>query len=88
MHETRLVRDLLATLASTAAGPNGRRITKIRVELGALSCFSPDHFREHFEIEASGTPAAGAVLEISVSTDPAHPRALDVVLDSIEVDDP
>ena len=47
-------------LQSLALAEGGRRVTRIRVRLGALSHFTPEHFREHFEDAARGTLAEGA----------------------------
>jgi hypothetical protein len=48
---------------------------------------SPEHMREHFAAAAQGTLAQGAVLESEVSTDIDDPRARDIVLDSVDVED-
>jgi hydrogenase nickel incorporation protein HypA/HybF len=43
----------------------GRRITSVRVEIGALSGVVPDALRFCFGLATEGTPLAGADLEIS-----------------------
>jgi len=53
----------------------------------ALSHLSAEHFREHFAIEAQGTMTAGAALSIEVSSDPDHPHAQHVRLESVDVDE-
>ena len=54
-------------------GPKGRsRVTRIRVRLGALSHFTPAHFREHFEDASRGTLAEGAEVEAELRTDPTE----------------
>lgn len=88
MHESSLIKGLLRQLETLALENGGGRIRCIRVWLGALSQFSPAHFREHFEIDARGTAAEGAVLEITLSEDSLHPRSLEVVLESVDVVDP
>ena len=88
MHEMSLMKGLLVRLERLARESGARRIVRVRVRLGALSHFSPDHFREHFEIAARGTPAEGAALEIETMTDPSDPRAQDVVLESADVEEP
>jgi hydrogenase nickel incorporation protein HypA/HybF len=57
------------------------------MRLGALSHISPEHLREHFLREAHGTIAEGAQLTIEVGHDPGDPRAQDVVLDSLAVEE-
>ena len=56
------------------------------MRLGALSHISADHFREHFDHAAGGTPAEGARLEVEVFGDVDDPRAQDIILDSVEVE--
>jgi hydrogenase nickel incorporation protein HypA/HybF len=46
----------------------GRRITSVRVEIGALSGVVPDALRFCFDLATEGTPLAGADLEISEPT--------------------
>lgn len=83
MHE-RAVMDRLMRAIEDAA--DGQRVTRIRVRLGALSHFTPGHFREHFEDAARGTPAEGAEVEAELATDPTEPNAQGVLLLSIDVD--
>ena len=53
---------------------------------GALSHFTPDHFREHFERAAAGTVAEGAEVDVELSEDVTHPDASGVKLESVEVE--
>jgi hydrogenase nickel incorporation protein HypA/HybF len=69
MHETALVRDIVRRTDELAHATNARRVTGAKIWLGALSHLSAQHFREHFDIEARDTLAAGAVLDIEVSED-------------------
>ena len=63
-----------------------RRVSEEATGLGALSHFSPDHFREHFEHASRGTVAEGASLEIERLTDISDPRAQDVTFDSADIE--
>ena len=58
------------------------------MRLGALSHFTPEHFREHFEDASRGTLAEGAEVEAVLDGDIADARARDVVLESVEVEMP
>lgn len=87
MHEMSLMNDLMRKIA-VAAGEDGSRVTHVRVRLGALCNCSADHFREHFEHAAVGTVAEGASLEIELSSDATDRHAMDVLLESIEVEGP
>ena len=86
MHETGIVRDLVARLQQAARDASAERVRGVCVWLGALSQFSPQHFREHFDDEARGTLAEGAELRIVASDDVTDSNALYVMLQSIELD--
>jgi hydrogenase nickel incorporation protein HypA/HybF len=86
MHEKALMDDLMAKILQVAAAEGGARVTRIRVHLGALSHFTPEHFREHFDDAALGTPAEGAEIEAELGTDLTAPHANGVVLESVEVE--
>lgn len=86
MHETGIVRDLVRRLERAAREAGAERVSGVAVWLGALSQFSPAHFREHFEEEARGTLAEGAALDIETSDDPAHTDAQGVVMRSIDLE--
>ena len=80
------MRDVLARVEQAALADGAARVTRVDVRLGALSHFTPEHFLEHFEDAARGTIAEGAVVVASVESDISHPRASDVVLESVEVE--
>jgi hydrogenase nickel incorporation protein HypA/HybF len=82
------MKGLIRKLEEIRKSNGGGRIARVRVWLGALSHFSAEHFREHFEADSRGGAAEGAALEITVSDDPQHPRALEVVLESADVEEP
>jgi hydrogenase nickel incorporation protein HypA/HybF len=86
MHEASLMKNLIGKVEQLAREHGASRVTSLSVKLGALSHFSPDHFREHFEHASRGTVAEGASLEIEVLTDIADPRAQDVILDSAQIE--
>jgi hydrogenase nickel incorporation protein HypA/HybF len=80
------MKDLMRKIESEAQAEGGTRVTRIRVRLGALSHFTVDHFREHFEDASRGTLAEGAEVEAELRTDPTEPEAQGVVLESIELE--
>ena len=87
MHETALVRDVVHRMEDLARSAGAPRVAAAKIWLGALSHMSAEHFREHFAIEASGTAAADASLEIDVSHDPHDPQAQFVRLVSVDLDE-
>jgi hydrogenase nickel incorporation protein HypA/HybF len=80
------MRGLMTKLESLAREQHAGRVRGVRVWLGALSHFSAEHFREHFQEASRGTIAEDATLEIEVSADPGDPRAQDVILESIDLE--
>lgn len=86
MHEFSLINDLMQKIATISHNEGGRRVVGVKVKLGALAHISADHFREHFEEAAMGTPAEGARLEVEAGDDENDPNAQDILLDSVEVE--
>jgi len=86
VHERALMRDLVARIEATAQAEGATRVTRVTVQLGALSHFTPHHFREHFEDATRATLAEGAVVETELEGDMTSPRARDVVLMAVEVE--
>lgn len=86
MHEQAVMNDLMRKLEAEARSEGGRRVTRVRVRLGALSHFTAEHFREHFADAARGTIADGAAVDAEVETDPTDAHADGVVLESIELE--
>ena len=87
MHEASLMKNLMGKVEQLDREHGAGRVTRLSVKLGALSHFSPDHFREHFEHASRGTVAEGALLEIELLTDISDPRAQDVMLDTADVEE-
>jgi hydrogenase nickel incorporation protein HypA/HybF len=88
MHETGIVRDLVRRLEAAAQDAGAARVVGVEIRLGALSQFSPAHFREHFDEEVRGTRAEGAALRIQTGEDVADPHAQDVMLVNVDLEVP
>jgi len=88
MHETGIVRDLVHRLERAARDAGAERVSGVAVWLGALSQFSPEHFRAHFDDEARGTVAQGAAVRIVMSEDIEHPHAQNVLIESVDLEIP
>lgn len=86
MHEQALMKDVMREIEEVALAGGAVRVTRIGVRLGALSHFSPEHFREHFVDVSRDTIAEGAEVDAVVEQDIADPRAGDVVLERVEVE--
>ena len=86
MHERALMDDVMRKVDAVAQENGAIRVTRIGVRLGALSHFTPEHFREHFADASRGTLAEGAAVDAVVETDLSDPDAAGVVLESVEVE--
>jgi hydrogenase nickel incorporation protein HypA/HybF len=87
MHERALLADVIRKVESVAAREGAGRVVRLDVRLGALSHFTPEHFREHFADVSRGTIAEGAEVDAIVDDDVAGDHAQDVILESVEVED-
>lgn len=85
MHEAGLLKDLISKITDIAHNEGAEKVTQVSVWLGALSHMSADHFRDHYEIAARGSPGEGAALDIELSTDARHPDAQGILLKSVDV---
>lgn len=86
MHEFSLIADLITKIKGIARLERAKKVTGVKVRLGALSHISADHFREHFVHETGGTIAEGATLSVSESDDINDPEAQQIILESVEVE--
>lgn len=62
MHELGITRNIVAIVAEHAAG---RRVKRIRLDIGKLSAVMPDAILFCFDVCTKGTPVDGAALEIN-----------------------
>ena len=86
MHEASLMTDLMQKINALARREGAERVMRVSVWLGALSHMSAEHFRQHFEHAAGGTPAEGATVEVLVSSDLDDENAESILLRSIDVE--
>ena len=61
MHELGIAMQIVDVLGERAGG---LRVTRVVLEVGALTAVLPDSLRFCFELATQGTPAEGAQLEI------------------------
>jgi hydrogenase nickel incorporation protein HypA/HybF len=85
VHERALMEDLLHKVLAVAEAEAAATVSRIRVRLGALSHFTPEHFAEHWLDASRGTIAEGAEVEATMDEDLAGEAAQGVVLESVEV---
>lgn len=85
MHEHALMRDVVGRIVEVAESEGASGVTKVSVRLGALSHFTPEHFREHYADAARGTLAEGASVEATLDEDITAGNAQGVVVEAIEL---
>ena len=85
MHEQATVRDLVAKVEEIARENGAKRVVRIKVKLGALSHFTPEHFAEHWQDATGGTICAGCKVESELSEDMTDAQANGVILEDIEI---
>ena len=85
MHERALMDDLVRKVVAVAEAEDASSVARIRVRLGALSHFTPEHFVEHWASSSRGTVAEGAAVEATMDRDLTGPGAQGVVLESVEI---
>jgi hydrogenase nickel incorporation protein HypA/HybF len=86
MHERHVMNDLVRELELIAFTEHARRVTRVDVELGALSHFTPEHFEEHFRDATLGTCAEDAEVVAREATDVTDDRAQGVLLLGVEIE--
>lgn len=75
MHESGIIRKLIDT-ARLEAERRGGRLRAIDVRLGVLAGGSPEHLREHFELELRRLGLSGITLRIDHA--PEHPGGVEI----------
>ncbi len=88
MHEKAVIENVTRKDEETAAELGAERVTRVVVQLGALSHCTPEHFREHFDEAARGTIAEGAEVVATLESDVAAPFASDMLLTDVELEFP
>lgn len=86
MHEASLMTGLLRQVDAIARAEGARRVTALKVSLGALSHIGAEHFAEHFARAALGTIAEGARLEIEASRDLGSENAAEIRIETLELE--
>jgi hydrogenase nickel incorporation protein HypA/HybF len=88
MHEQAAMRNLVGRIVGLAEHEGATSVTQVDVRLGALSRFTPEHFREHYVDASRGTIAADAAVDAELADDPHDEHAADVVLLGVELEIP
>jgi len=77
MHEGALTEELFEHVLIHTKEANARRVTRVKVTIGALSDATPDSIKFYFDALAPGTLVEGAALEFESAPGTAHCSACD-----------
>lgn len=83
MHETAVIRGLVRKLCELVKQQGASGVEKLNVTLGALSHFTPEHFRRHLEIETRDTVLENVEVICRQSTDINDPNANGVTVNQV-----
>ncbi|MGD1099979.1 MAG: hydrogenase maturation nickel metallochaperone HypA [Thermoplasmata archaeon] len=86
MHEEAMLADLVRKAEAVARREGAKRVTRVRLWVGARSHLAGPELKDHWAYAVSGTVLAGAQVEIETSSDPNDPNAETVMLRSLDVD--
>lgn len=87
MHERTIAQDLVRSAGVTALDEGARRVTAVRVRVGALSHIDPEALRGQVEWWSHGTIVEGAsVLVERADTELADRHSLEVRLVSVDLE--
>jgi hypothetical protein len=76
MHESGLIQALLRR-AFAEAEARGAELAGVEIRLGVLAGGSPEHLREHFEIEIARLGLGPIAL--TITADDSHPGGVEIV---------
>jgi hydrogenase nickel incorporation protein HypA/HybF len=65
MHETHLIQPIIKGVSEHAKEEGAKRVSKLRLKVGELTCVKKDSFLQTFKVLAKGTVLEKAELEIT-----------------------
>jgi hydrogenase nickel incorporation protein HypA/HybF len=78
MHESGLTKDLFEHVIIHAKEANARRVTRVKVTIGALNDATPESIQFYFDSLSPGTLAEGAALEFESAPGLGHCPTCDI----------
>ncbi|MBN1354346.1 MAG: hydrogenase maturation nickel metallochaperone HypA [Candidatus Omnitrophica bacterium] len=64
MHETHLIKPIITGISEHAKKEGAKRVSGIKLKIGALTGIKEDSFKETFSVLAKGTALEDAAIEI------------------------
>jgi Zn finger protein HypA/HybF involved in hydrogenase expression len=80
MHETSLIKDMLAVAEKVRQENGSKAVTEMVVEISEFAGMDEEHFRFHFEQETKKTPWQDVKLEIQKRPYGLEARLVSVIL--------
>ncbi|HXY12693.1 MAG TPA: hydrogenase/urease maturation nickel metallochaperone HypA [Thermoplasmata archaeon] len=87
MHEEAMLRDVVRRAQDVARSEGGRRVTRVRLWVGARSHLGGPELTARWAHAVTGTALAGASVEVELSRDANDPNAETVMLRSLDVEE-
>ena len=81
------MRDLRRKIVEVSERHGGRRVSRVSLEVGALSHVTEASLRQRWETTFAGTPAASARLTVETASDLADPGAQGVRITEIATEE-
>jgi Zn finger protein HypA/HybF involved in hydrogenase expression len=88
MHEWPAISALISRVESLIHDPRGIKVVRLHLKLGPLFPHSSDHLQELFDILSKGRITEGALLDIEILQGGKSPLSGEILLESIEVEEP
>jgi hydrogenase nickel incorporation protein HypA/HybF len=66
MHETHLIEPVIKGIEQHAKEEGAKKVTNVKIKVGALTGIKEDSFKETFSVLAKGTILEGSELEITM----------------------
>ena len=66
MHETHLIEPIIKGISEHAQKEGGKKVSRVQIKVGDLTCVKEESFRETFKVLAKGTMLEDAELEITM----------------------
>jgi Zn finger protein HypA/HybF involved in hydrogenase expression len=88
MHEWPAISALICRVESLIHDPRGIKVVRLHLKIGPLFPHPSDHLQELFDILSKGRMTEGALLDIEILQGEKSPLSGEILLESIEVEEP
>ncbi len=85
MHESGLMRGVVAELEALARMHDSTRIVSVTLQIRDTGDYSGAHFAEHLRAVSAGTVIEDAAINVDMVCDPGHSNGPEITIKTIEV---